>query len=199
MATPSVFLSGKPHGQRSLAGYSPRGHKESDTTERLTLNSGSTSTKKGTWFSGNRDRAHRWTVPRKRRAEGRSTDKRVTAVRGSWQEAGDTELHFWRTKNVTWKARGKEVFNRFEFRREEGKGVRTPCPEEKLWLRLATWTPVTPRPEVLRKRVPSTWHRVFSGLEPGHSPPPISPHSQPQTETRGSGRPPTSGRVQAGR
>ena len=24
-----------PHGQRSLAGYSPRGHKESDTTERL--------------------------------------------------------------------------------------------------------------------------------------------------------------------
>ena len=25
----------KPHGQRSLVGYSPRGHKESDTTERL--------------------------------------------------------------------------------------------------------------------------------------------------------------------
>ena len=25
----------KPHGQRSLAGYSPRGHKELDTTERL--------------------------------------------------------------------------------------------------------------------------------------------------------------------
>ena len=24
-----------PHGQRSLVGYSPRGHKESDTTERL--------------------------------------------------------------------------------------------------------------------------------------------------------------------
>ena len=24
-----------PHGQRSLAGYSPRGHKESDKTERL--------------------------------------------------------------------------------------------------------------------------------------------------------------------
>ena len=31
-----VFLPGKSHGQRSLAGYSPRGHKESDTTERLT-------------------------------------------------------------------------------------------------------------------------------------------------------------------
>ena len=27
-----VFLPGKSHGQRSLAGYSPRGHKESDTT-----------------------------------------------------------------------------------------------------------------------------------------------------------------------
>ena len=28
-----VFLPGKSHGQRSLAGYRPRGHKESDTTE----------------------------------------------------------------------------------------------------------------------------------------------------------------------
>ena len=32
-----VFLPGKFHGQRSLAGYSPRCRKESDTTERLTL------------------------------------------------------------------------------------------------------------------------------------------------------------------
>ena len=30
-----VFLPGKFHGQRSLAGYSPCGHKELDTTERL--------------------------------------------------------------------------------------------------------------------------------------------------------------------
>ena len=30
-----VFLPGKSHGRRSLVGYSPRGHKESDTTERL--------------------------------------------------------------------------------------------------------------------------------------------------------------------
>ena len=30
-----VFLPGKSHGQRSLAGYSPWGGKESDTTERL--------------------------------------------------------------------------------------------------------------------------------------------------------------------
>ena len=28
-----VFLPGKPQGQRSLAGYSPWGHRESDTTE----------------------------------------------------------------------------------------------------------------------------------------------------------------------
>ena len=30
-----VFLPGKVHGQRSLAGYSPQDHKESDTTEQL--------------------------------------------------------------------------------------------------------------------------------------------------------------------
>ena len=32
-----VFLPGKSHGQRSLAGYSPWGHKESEVTERLIL------------------------------------------------------------------------------------------------------------------------------------------------------------------
>ena len=32
-----VFLPGEFLGQRSLVGYSPRGHKESDTTEQLTL------------------------------------------------------------------------------------------------------------------------------------------------------------------
>ena len=32
-----VFLPGESHGQRSLEGYSPQGHKESDTTEQLTL------------------------------------------------------------------------------------------------------------------------------------------------------------------
>ena len=30
-----VFLPGKTHGRRSLVDYSPWGHKESDTTERL--------------------------------------------------------------------------------------------------------------------------------------------------------------------
>ena len=32
-----IFLPGKSHGQRSLVGYSPWGHKELDTTEQLTL------------------------------------------------------------------------------------------------------------------------------------------------------------------
>ena len=32
-----VFLPGKFHGQKSLAGYSPWDHKESDVTEQLTL------------------------------------------------------------------------------------------------------------------------------------------------------------------
>ena len=32
-----VFLPGESHGQRSLAGYSPWGYKESDKTEQLTL------------------------------------------------------------------------------------------------------------------------------------------------------------------
>ena len=33
----SVFLPGEFHGQRTLAGYSPWGCKELDTTEKLTL------------------------------------------------------------------------------------------------------------------------------------------------------------------
>ena len=32
-----AFLPGEFHGQGSLVGYSPRGHKELDATERLTL------------------------------------------------------------------------------------------------------------------------------------------------------------------
>ena len=35
MATTPVSLPGESHGQRSLLGCSPRGRKESDTTERL--------------------------------------------------------------------------------------------------------------------------------------------------------------------
>ena len=36
----SAFLAGKFHGQRSLAAYSPRGCKESDTVERLSMHPG---------------------------------------------------------------------------------------------------------------------------------------------------------------
>ena len=32
-----VFLSGESHGQKSLRGYSPWGHKEWDTSERLSI------------------------------------------------------------------------------------------------------------------------------------------------------------------
>ena len=35
MAAHSSILAGEFHGQKSLAGYSPWGHKESDTTEQL--------------------------------------------------------------------------------------------------------------------------------------------------------------------
>ena len=38
MATHSSVLAWEIHGQRSLVGYSPQGHKESDTTEQLTSN-----------------------------------------------------------------------------------------------------------------------------------------------------------------
>ena len=34
----SIFLPGEFHGQRSLAGYRPWGHKKSDTAERLNKN-----------------------------------------------------------------------------------------------------------------------------------------------------------------
>ena len=36
LSTP-VFLPGEGHEERSLAGYSPQGHKESDTTEQLSM------------------------------------------------------------------------------------------------------------------------------------------------------------------
>ena len=46
----TVFLPGKFHGQRSLAGYSPWGHKELDTTEYTCTHSAHTkSTSAQTW------------------------------------------------------------------------------------------------------------------------------------------------------
>ena len=37
MTTHSSVLTGESHGQRSLVDYSPRGHKESDMTEQLSM------------------------------------------------------------------------------------------------------------------------------------------------------------------
>ena len=37
VANHAVFLPGESHGERSLAGCSPKGHKESDTTEHSTV------------------------------------------------------------------------------------------------------------------------------------------------------------------
>ena len=42
MATHPVFLPGGSHGQRSLEGYSPWGHKESDMTDMLSTHAHST-------------------------------------------------------------------------------------------------------------------------------------------------------------
>ena len=42
-----VFLPGEFHGQRSLAGYSPWDHRESDTTEQLNNNSTDGSAREG--------------------------------------------------------------------------------------------------------------------------------------------------------
>ena len=45
VATTPVSMSGKLHRQRSLAGYSPLGHKESDTTEYPNTHTADASTK----------------------------------------------------------------------------------------------------------------------------------------------------------
>ena len=37
--TATLYSTGQSKGQRSLVGYSPLGHKESDTTERLSIDS----------------------------------------------------------------------------------------------------------------------------------------------------------------
>ena len=49
-----VFLPGKFHGQRSLVGYSPWGHKESDTTEQLSQVSSTMSTRGAGSFASTR-------------------------------------------------------------------------------------------------------------------------------------------------
>ena len=51
MTTHSVFLPGESHGQRSLMGYSPWGHKESDSTKQLRMYTSSTELIFSTLFS----------------------------------------------------------------------------------------------------------------------------------------------------
>ena len=50
-----VFLPGESHGQRSLAGYSPEGHTESDKTEVMQLLQGA-----GDWLLGSRVLCCHW-------------------------------------------------------------------------------------------------------------------------------------------
>ena len=51
---PPLFLLGELHGQRSLVGYSPWGHKELDTTKQLTLPWWSSGWKSTFHFKGHR-------------------------------------------------------------------------------------------------------------------------------------------------
>ena len=53
MVTHSSIVPGESHGQRSLVGYSPWGHKESDTTEQLNNNnSAAAKTEHDHWTQG---------------------------------------------------------------------------------------------------------------------------------------------------
>ena len=49
MAPTPVLLPGESHGQRSLVGCSPGGHKESDTTERLSTAQHSRASQEAQW------------------------------------------------------------------------------------------------------------------------------------------------------
>ena len=49
MAAHSSTLAGKSHGRRSLVGYSPWGHEESDTTDVTVSSSSSSSSKEVEW------------------------------------------------------------------------------------------------------------------------------------------------------
>ena len=74
-----VFLPGESHGQRRLAGYSSRGDKESDTTERLALwGKGAVPSNKA---SGGEGREASSSSP------GQRQDTQVASGSGSWQPA----------------------------------------------------------------------------------------------------------------
>ena len=65
-----VFLPGEFHGQRSLAGYSPWGHKESDMTEQLTH----THTHMGIQWVGSYVRGDGWRKERRGRERKRDIE-----------------------------------------------------------------------------------------------------------------------------
>ena len=58
--TTPVLLPGKSHGQRSLVGYSPWGHEESDTTERLPFHFSLSCIGEG---NGNHSSVLAWRIP----------------------------------------------------------------------------------------------------------------------------------------
>ena len=87
MANHSVFLPGEPHGQRSLAGYGPEGHKESETTEQLThvRNRFSVKTRRRKWGKFFRS----W------RREERTNEASETAVQSGQEIFGQFDGESW--------------------------------------------------------------------------------------------------------
>ena len=70
-----AFLPGEPHGQRSLAGYSLWGRKESDMTERLTLSLFQTGDTPDVlqWVDGQKPHSHRGTLLSRKQEESASS------------------------------------------------------------------------------------------------------------------------------
>ena len=76
-----VFLPGESHGQRSLVGYSPWGHKDSDTTEQLSVHTHTQGTKTPTCCVG-------WPkkVNRQKKGEARAgISKEAGVIHVSWE------------------------------------------------------------------------------------------------------------------
>ena len=85
-----VFLPGEFHGQRSLVGYSPWGHRESDMTEQLT-----------SWFSGS-DMGLRFCISKKFPGETRAAGLRTTVgVAATPEELDVFKSHIWVQSNWT--------------------------------------------------------------------------------------------------
>ena len=114
MATHSIFLPGELHGQRSLAGYSPWGHKELDTTEQHTHTH--THTHKGwsrkTGLRRRQRRSDTWeeswkmnfTGQRHRKWDGqagRETNICVKILQSPWHIWGNWNISVWILKSLT--------------------------------------------------------------------------------------------------